>query len=385
MVEIGISFATIKSLLIFFAPIVLPRALNFYRNVRLAIARQPNPKPLPSNASRALNVLFCAILFFFLLSLPFNPYAPSPSIFSLTRSRINTPLDIIFSRLARHRAGGVLTPADQLLKSKLSSPAARRAYLRFGAETLTQCQFCTLDDIHTYLLYYLPFNALIPHLFHMVIVGLTTASPFAGREAARWRNKFTIAGLVLAAIDIYAIFTWDPVRTGPASVRDGITTPSTAFETMARLRPLAFAIFDGALAFFIYVSATNRFFFTPPTQADQVDQLVSASLASLSGASSKLHAASVTRNAVVRDKVLKARDDAYWRTVVAMDGESSRVNGGALPSSIWEESAVVRAMSRAMAGQGGVDLAQLGVSAAEYVNGMTAGLEHGQQEVQTVE
>jgi hypothetical protein len=84
---------------------------------------------------------------------------------------------------------------------------------------------------------------------------------------------------------------------------------------------------------------------------------------------------SVTRNAVVRDKVLKDRDDAYWRTVVAMGTGNTDGDASMAPSSIWEEEEVVRAMSRAMAGQGGVDLAKLGVSATEYVNGVTAGLD----------
>jgi hypothetical protein len=205
----------------------------------------------------------------------------------------------------------------------------------------------------------------------MAVVGIATSASFAGREAGRWRNKFTIAGLILAALDTYVVFMYDPVKSGSEAVRDGIEVPIALFQRMAVLRPLVLACFDVVLAGFIYVSATNRWFFTPPNQADEVDRIVAASLASLTGASSKLHAVSVTRNAVVRDRVLKDRDDAYWQTVVAMDGQG----GSGAPLDVWEEEEVVRAMSRAMAGQGGVDLAKLGVSAAEYVNGVTAGLE----------
>ncbi|GFF37734.1 hypothetical protein IFM46972_05315 [Aspergillus udagawae] len=379
MVELGISFATIKSLLIFFAPIIIPRAINFYRSFQVAVASRPTPRPIPQATRRALNVLFVTILLCFLLSLPFNPHAPSPSIFTLTRSRINTPTDIIFSRLARFRPDNTLSETDNLLRSKFTSVVARRVYLRYGPDALTSCEYCSLDNLKTYLLYYLPFNTLVPHLLHMVLVGLVTSAPFAGREAASWRNKFTIAGLALAAIDIYIVSAYDPVQSASAAVRAGIVPPSSLYHQISVLRPLVFAIFDGICALLIYVTATNRFFFAPPSQADQVDQLVSTSLTSLAGASSKLHAVSVARNAVVRDKVLKDRDDAYWRTVVAMSAGNTDGDASMAPSSIWEEEEVVRAMSRAMAGQGGVDLAKLGVSAAEYVNGVTAGLDEVDQ------
>ncbi|GAB1191518.1 hypothetical protein APSETT444_000697 [Aspergillus pseudonomiae] len=202
----------------------------------------------------------------------------------------------------------------------------------------------------------------------MVIVGLVTSAPFAGREAAAWRNKFTMAGLALATLDAYI--------SASAAVRAGISPPSSLYHQITLLRPLAFAIFDGICSFLIYVTATHRFFFTPPSQAEQVDQLVGSSLSALSGATAKLHAVNVARNAVVRDKVLKDRDDAYWQAVVAMNADTAKVDSGDPSTNIWEEEEVVRAMSRAMAGEGGVDLAKLGVSAAEYVNGVTADLDN---------
>lgn len=79
---------------------------------------------------------------------------------------------------------------------------------------------------------------------------------------------------------------------------------------------------------------------------------------------------------MVRDKALKDHDDAYWQAVVSMNGENA--GGGVVENgdaSIWEEEEVVRAMSQAMAGQGNVDLAKLGVNANEYVNGVTAALD----------
>ncbi|KAL1999852.1 hypothetical protein VTN02DRAFT_3895 [Thermoascus thermophilus] len=376
MLSLGISFEAIKTLAITFAPLLIPRAINLYRDVRVKIASRPPARPLPAGAARALNLLFFAVVFLLLLSLPFNPRAPDPNIFTQTRSRINTPTDVIFTRLARHRSQNLLTEADTLLRSKLTSLAARKVYLRFGPDALVSCQFCSLENVDTYLLYYLPFHTLIPHLLHMLLVGVVTSAPFAGPEAARWRNTFTFAGLVLAALDVYIMASYDPLQSASAAVRAGQAPPPSLYHPITLLRPLAFAIFDVVCALLIYVTATNRFFFTPPSQAEQVDQLVTAATTALTGASSKLHALSVTRNAVVRNKALKDRDDQYWRAVVAM--ESTQEEGRSSSGSVWEEEEVVRAMSRAMNGQGrngGVDLARLGASAGEYVDGITAGLE----------
>ncbi|OJJ44798.1 hypothetical protein ASPZODRAFT_153673 [Penicilliopsis zonata CBS 506.65] len=371
---------SIKSLLIFFAPVLIPKAINFYRGLRVSLASRPSPQPLPATASRALNVLFFSVVLFLLLSLPFNPHGPTQNIFALTRSRLNTPTDVIFARLARYRPQNTLTSADIVLQSKFISRTARNIYLRFGQDALITCQFCSLDSPDTYLLYYLPFNTLLPHLFHMIIVGLVTSAPFAGRAAAQWRNKFTIAGLALAAADLYIMATYDPVQSASAAVRAGQSPPSSLYTQISLLRPLALTIFDSVCAFLIYVSATNRFFFPPVSQADQIDKMVSMAAATLTETSAKLHGLSVTRNAVVRDKTLKTRDDNYWRAVVCMENETVGTANSGGPSStavtsVWEEEEVVRAMSRAMAGQGGVDLARLGVSANEYVNGITAGLE----------
>ena len=348
---------------------LIPRAINLYRDVRGVIASRQSARALPPAATRALNVLFGAIVLFLLLSLPFNPRAPEPNIFTLTRSRINTPTDVLFNRLARFRPENTLSDVDVLLRSKFTSVAARKMYLRFGPDALTECQFCSIDHVGTYILYYLPFNTLLPHLVNMFIVGLVTSASFAGREAAGWRNKFVMAGLALATLDLYIVSSYDPIQYAPAIVRAGMAPPSSLYHQIALLRPLAFAILDAVCAGLIYVSATNRLFFTPPSQTEQLEQLVNASLPAVVQTSSKLHALSVTRNAVVRDKALKDRDDAYWRAVVAMSGENPGVQNG--DTSIWEEEEVVRAMSRVMAGHGNVDLAKLGVNANEYVNGVT--------------
>lgn len=371
---------SVKSLLIFFGPILLPRLINAYRSLRISIASSPPPRSLPVAAARALNVLFAGIVLFLILSLPFNPHAPEPNIFTQTRSRINTPTDVIFHRLSRLRPNNLLTDADTLLREKLTSLGARKVYLTFGPDALTSCQYCSFDNLNTYLLYYLPFNVLLPHLIHLLILGVATSAPFAGPECARWRTKFTFAGLALAALDIWIVSTHDPIQAASAAVRAGQAPPAGLYNTITSLRPLAFTICDAACAMIIWLSATNRFFFKPPSSGDRLDQAVSAALKLATGANSKLHATNVARNAVVRDKALKARDDVYWQTVAAVENtnRSAGMDGGqkvSVTDNIWEEEEVARAVSRALAGEGGVDLAQLGMNASEFVRGATEGLD----------
>jgi hypothetical protein len=328
-----------------------------------------------------LNVLFASIVFFFVLSLPFNPHAPEPNIFSLTRSRINTPTDVIFHRLMRLRPDNLLTDSDNLLREKLTSIGARKVYLTFGPDALTSCQFCSFDNLNSYLIYYLPFNVLLPHLAHLLILGVATSAPFAGREAGRWRSKFTFAGLALAALDLWIVATYDALQSASPAVRAGQRSPSGLYYLITLLRPLAFVLCDAACSLIIYLSATNRFFFKPPSPVDQLDNAVSAALTQLTSANTKLHASSVTRNAVVRDRALKVRDDVYWQTVAAAENpnRSTPVESGgenlSVINNIWDEEEVARAVSRVMAGQGGVDLAQLGMNANEFVRGVTEGLE----------
>ncbi|KAJ5081464.1 hypothetical protein NUU61_009728 [Penicillium alfredii] len=342
----------IKSVLIFFAPIILPRLIRAYRNFRSSSSSRPPPRYLPDGPARSLNVLFGGIVLFLLLSLPFNPHAPEANVFALTRSRINTPTDVLFHRLARVRPDGELTDADSLLKTKFTSLGARKVYLTFGPDTLTSCQFCSFDNLHTFLLYYLPFHVILPHLVHFLLLGVATSASFGARESARWRTKFTLAGLALFALDVL-------------------------YNQISLMRPMAFMIVDVFCALILYLSATNRFFVKPPPAGEQVEDALEMALKGMMTTSSKLHAVNVTRNAVVRNKSLKSLDDLYWQTIVAAENPTGDTGNARsmVSNSLWDEEEVAKAISRAMAGQGGVDLAELGVNANDFVRGATQGLE----------
>ncbi|KKZ62351.1 hypothetical protein EMCG_03237 [[Emmonsia] crescens] len=384
------NYDTYKTLLIFFSPLLFRQARSLYNSLRSSLAQRPQPQPLPPPAALALNILFVTTSLFLFLSLPawtgLNPHAPSPNIFAQTNSRLNTPTEILFTRLARLRPNNTLTSLDTQLKAKFTSPSLRKLYLRYGPETITTCPFCTPDHESTYLLYYLPLHTFLPHLLHLLITGLVTSNPLTGPSASRWRSKFTLTALSLLLLESLLVTFYNPAANIKSQNPRDIPTSFHNRLTTARL--LSFTIFDALAAGTIYLAATHRFFYIPPTPAQVAEQLVATVSATLAGATAKVHAVSVVRNATVRDRGLKGRDDAYWTAVVAMEGSGSGssslgTSGVGECGSIWEEEEVVRAMTRVMqrrnvGGKGDVvDIGRLGVEASSYVEGITAGLERG--------
>lgn len=356
-----------KTLAIFFAPVVIPRAISYYRSLRASIAHRPPPRPLPTPASRALNILFCTTALFLALSLPFSPHSPPANIFVLTSSRLDTPVGLLFSRLGGLRA---LTLEDNLLREKLGTIVGRKLYLRFGEDALINCPFCSADNPLTYLLYYLPFNIFIPHVFHLLILGLVTSAPLVGAQASRWRSKFTIAGLFLAVIEITLVYTYDPLLHGPVS-RNPLATPQSLHNRLYFARLIVLAVFDALCAGLIYLSATNRLFYISATPAEQAEQLVGAVTGAVAGAASKLHALNVAKNAIVRDEKLKAQDEKYWSALRGMEASSD----------VWQDEEVVRAVNKAMqkrqqqADMSTPEGAKTSADPTAFVDVLTAGLE----------
>ncbi|KAK2753928.1 hypothetical protein FQN54_007287 [Arachnomyces sp. PD_36] len=375
-----VSFATIKTLGIFFAPILIPKAIAFYRSFRNSIKQRPPPRPLPDLPGRAITILFATCSVFLFLSIGLPSIWPHYNIFSLTSSRLTTSTELLFRRLDGMFSGRY----SPELKAKLVTPIARKIYLRFGPDTLLSCSFCSLENPNTFLLYHLPFHVFLPHLVHLFIVGVITSAPVVGEQTSGWRNKFVLVAGGLALLDTYYSATIDPT----ASVKGTNRPPWSLYATATTTRFLAFTLADAIFASLIYVSATNRFFYVPPTAAEQAEAAASTAASTLSAVLGKLRTVGLTRHAVVRDRTLKARDDGYWRTIAEMEKSAmQRREGGEEggvparpPGSVWEEREVVDAIAKVMQGRGeggGVDFAQVGVEAEEHVSGATAGLDVG--------
>jgi hypothetical protein len=109
----------IKPFLPFLLTFLVPRGIAYYRAIKTAIKTRPPPRPLPANTSRGLNVLFFSICLFFFMSFPSYWQSYQPNIFEITKSRLHTPTDVLFTRLALVRP---LTPFDEALREKITTP-----------------------------------------------------------------------------------------------------------------------------------------------------------------------------------------------------------------------------------------------------------------------
>ncbi|EEH33334.2 hypothetical protein PAAG_04384 [Paracoccidioides lutzii Pb01] len=395
------NYDTYKTFLILLSPILFRQAKSLYNSLRTSLSHRPPPRPVPHTAARALNLLFLTTTLFLLLSLPtssgLNPFPPAENIFTLTSSRLNTPTEILFSRLARQRPNNTLSQTDTILKRKNSPPPTlpENLYLRFGPRKPSQtCPFLhppiTNQAISSTTL---PTKNLpCPHLLHSSLPGFITSDPLTGPSASRWRAKFTLSGLSLLLLETLLVTIYNPTSSTNTTNTNPQIVPPSFHTRLTTARYLSFTLTNALYALIIYLSSTHRFFYIPPTPSEIAEKLVANVSATLAGATAKMHALSVVRNATVRDRALKGRDDAYWTAVVEMeqvdnDEGGGGGGGGGAGVSIWEEEEVVRAMTKVMQGRGGggvgegkegaVDIAQLGMEASAYVEGITEGLEMG--------
>lgn len=240
-------------------------------------------------------------------------------------------------------------------------------YLAFGPSTLLNCTFCHPDDTTSYLLYHLPTNVLGPHLLHILLVGIATSEAVSGIEAHHWRGRALVGSLTLFALDAYLTSAYHPL------VNTSTPAPAGTFWLAATLRYLTLCAFDAAVAFLIYAAATRRFLlFSAPSSADpelarrrQEEMLTQANVA-LQMASTNLRAYSVARNAVLRNDVLKAADDEYWRAVVAFEGSEG-------DDSLLEDDEVKAALAAAY-GTGKIDVQTMRRETEAFVANVTKGL-----------
>lgn len=292
----------IQSLLIFFAPIIIPRALAFYRSIR-APSSQP-PQPLSPAASRALNFLFISAVICLLSTLPY--FAPF-NIFNQTSSRIQTPTNVLFTRLAAARP---LTSSDKTLQSVFEAGGleARLLYLRFGPDVLSSCPLVAdakARDASTIYLFYATPALLAPHLYHLGLLGLVTSVWFAGRHAARWRTPAIIAAIALLALDFGALSTYEH---GTNALATRPTDLDAFFWKRRLISRLLISLTDAAFGWVIWLTATRRAFVEPAPAAERLEESTKAMETVLG----KMRGLGAVRNVVFRDTTLRGKLERYW-------------------------------------------------------------------------
>jgi hypothetical protein len=258
-------------------------------------------RPVPKPVARALILLFVVAAVFLLRTLPI--LSPE-NVFTVTQSRLQIPVDVLFSRLSALRHDGKLTATDATLRARFVNLESRLLYLQFGPDVLAGCPFCSSDNPPSYLYYALPALAL-PHLVNLIVIAFVTSDAVTGRAGNSWRTLATLASAAIIVADAYLVSAYNYQANGRAL---RLLDIDFFFWTARVWRAVALAALDGLLGWLMYLTATNRAFVTPPTAAERVEGAVRA----LSSVKGKLNAVGVIKNTAIRDEELRTRGTAYW-------------------------------------------------------------------------
>ncbi|SPO03406.1 uncharacterized protein DNG_06089 [Cephalotrichum gorgonifer] len=345
------TWSNVKSIVIFFGPIVLPKAIAFYRKARSAPRQQGLAiQPVPAAASRALAVLLATAVLLLIAALPV--FAPE-NLFVSTQSRLQIPPDVLFNRLATLRPGNVLTAADETLRARFASLDSRLLYLKYGPEVVAGCTFCTSDDPRVYFFYALP-AILTPHLLNLFILAVAASPLASGRYGAPIRKPATMAAVALAALDLYLLDS----QSHKDNARALRLSEIDFFHWRTRVyRLLALAALDCVAAAYVYLSSTNRAFAEPPGPSDRAEAIISV----LSRTRGKLNALGTVVNTVSRDEELRKRSAAYW------------VQEGSIMRGVMEEREVVESVNDALE-NGRINVESIERDAAAYAENITSAL-----------
>ncbi|GAB7361487.1 hypothetical protein MBLNU230_g1543t1 [Neophaeotheca triangularis] len=337
-----ISWQTIQSILIFFGPVLLPRLLSTYRSLRAGPSAKP--QTLPTHTSYALGILFISGSLAFLSTLPL--FAPT-NIFKDTQSRIQTQTSVLITRLKSIRTP---TDHDDRLRTVLEAGGldARLLYAQYGPDILADCPFANpgdMDAATTYLFYAVP-SLLAPHLLHLFALGVATSGVLAGKEGARWRTAAIIAGLVLAAAELFVVGQYDHTHNARST---RLSEVDWIYWKLQVYRGLLIAGVDGLLGWVIWLQATGRAFLSPPQPAEVLLDHVKM----LEGVAGKARGLGVVSNACRRDRGLRSKTEAYW------------VKEGEVMKDVMEEGEVVEAQRQALRR---VDVGRVSRDAEQYVD-----------------
>ncbi|KAH7160698.1 hypothetical protein EDB81DRAFT_323437 [Dactylonectria macrodidyma] len=307
----AIPWDSIRSLALFFGPVLLPKAISYYRSARRASASANAPiKPVPPPIRIALALLGGLALACLLRSLPY--FAPE-NLFLATQSRLQIPVDVLFNRVAAGRQRNLLTPIDERLRARFVNLESRLLYFQFGPEVVARCPFCSADEPKSYFYYALP-GLLWPHIANLAVTAFVTSPSLTGRHGAQWRSLATIGVCVVAALDVWSISSYNYQANARALRLPDI---DFFFWNLRVYRLLAVAFLDAALGWLLYLSSTNRAFVEPPSAAQRVDAANRALLL----VRSKLSAMGIVRNTALRDEDLRERSQAYWAHEVRLMSE----------------------------------------------------------------
>ena len=162
------------------------------------------------------------------------------------------------------------------LNEKTDRFRSRLIYLIHGPLTLLDCSFCHPSQPHTYSLYSLPRDVLLPHLMHLVVVGIATSAAITSPLTFTSRMRFVVPSLVLLGLDLYLNTLFTPY---PTLINPQRPSPISLFALLRVLRPLGICVLDVLFALYLWTTTTGRFvlFPFPAIQMLQATQVSSSS------------------------------------------------------------------------------------------------------------
>lgn len=296
-------------------------------------------QPMPPRVRIALGFLFAlSTLYLVVGTLPV--FAPE-NIFVRTQTRLQAPVDVLFSRLEAVRP---LTPSDDTLRAKFVNLESRLLYAQFGPAVLADCPFCNADEPKSYLYYAVPL-LLWPHVANLVVIAAVTSPALTGKYGAPWRTLAVIAAVTLAVVETYFV-AWYNYQANSRALR--LPEVDFFYWDMRSYRLLALAALNGALGWVLYLSSTNRAFARLPSPAERIDDVSRALL----HVKSALNAVCIVKNTAMRDEELRARSQAYWAHEVRVMRE------------VMEERDVIEGVNDALSNR--IDIDRIAADATTY-------------------
>lgn len=254
------------------------------------------------------------------------------------------------------RPEGKLTGFDTSLRNKFVNMESRLLYLYLGPKVLAECPFCSADEPNSYLYYALP-DLLWPHLMNWAVIALVTSRLVSGRVGGQWRAYATIGGIIIAALDIYFVVTYNYMGNRRMTRLQEL---DFFYWKMRVWRAVGLAGLDVVLGLVMYLSSTNRAFVNQPSPAERVENVTRV----LGGVKGKINALGVVKNTASRDEELRARSVAYWNHEVK------------LMRDVMEEREVIEGVSNALENR--IDIETITRDANLYAESMLQPLQgHG--------
>ena len=295
-------FESLKTLFYTIAPFAIPYVISSYRKYQAySRAHKAERRPVPRRIGLSLNILFVAAL----IALVASAYAFSyENIFTKTASRLQTPSNVLWERVAKKRPGRTLTELDEKLQDRLASVDARCLYLMYGPDTIANCPFCNSDEPMSFFYYAMP-SILLPHLLNFIVLGFATSNGVAGREGSRFRASAAVVGCVLALVELAVWYNYD----WKANAKATKSVDLFQFFGWIRLsRSIAIAVVDAGFAWFLWATSTNRILVVPPSARERLENVIKQ----LEICASQQAATGIIHNAIVRNEELHKNTETHW-------------------------------------------------------------------------